>query len=87
MKNFSRFWPEILLLSAAALLLGVLFAGCQRLSPGQEVAVKTATGAAGVAVGLPPWVGQAAGTLIIALVAAVAGHKHGRRKERASKAV
>jgi hypothetical protein len=29
-KYLNRFWPEILLLSAAALLLGVLMSGCNR---------------------------------------------------------
>lgn len=86
MKYLGKFWPEILLITAAALLLGVLMTGCQRLTAKQETAVKTATGAAGAVVGLPPWVGETVGGVIIAIISALAGHTHGRRKERACKA-
>jgi hypothetical protein len=80
MKRFlNAWWPEIvLLLSASSMLL--MLCGCERLSPEQEVAVKTATGAAGAVAGLPPWVGESVGGIIIAAIAAFAGHKHGKRR-------
>lgn len=85
MKKLAKFWPEILLLSAAGLLLFNL-CGCAPLTREQQAIVKTTTGAAGAVVGLPPWVGESIGGIIIAAIGAFAGHKHGRRKERACKA-
>ncbi len=68
-----------------AWMLIIFLSGCHRLSENEKKAIKTGAGGAGTLIGLPPIVGEGIAGLILAAISAFAGHKHGRKKERACK--
>lgn len=65
-----------------ALLTLIVAVGCQRLTSAQAVTIEHGSGVVGTVFGLPPWAGEALGGVIVAIIGAFAGHKHGRACER-----
>ncbi len=64
------------------LCMTAIAVGCQRLTGGQEAAIQHGTGVVGTVLGLPPAVGEALGSAVVAAISLFIGHKHGRSCER-----